>query len=109
MHGPPIPPVEVPVQWKTSKLPALQGLSTLGGYCHNSFPMVSPICQGLSNPTPTFRLTQIHHLSLGNHWLIRPELRSSGRSQFSIHTLHTFIQTPLGQVRPSSYIVHLMQ
>src|SRR5882724_13510906 len=68
-----------------------------------------PDCQGLSNPTPTFQLTQIHYPSLGIHRLIRPELRSSGRSRFPIHTLRAFIQTPLRQVCPSSYIVHLMQ
>src|SRR5882724_10702716 len=66
-------------------------------------------CQGLSNPTPTYRPTLIYRQSLGNHQPIRPELRSSGRSRFPIHTLRAFIQTPLGQVRPSSYIVPLTQ
>ena len=31
VHGPWMPSVEAPVHWKTSKLPASQGLSTLGG------------------------------------------------------------------------------
>src|SRR5882724_5502065 len=59
-------------------------------------------CQGLSNPTPAYRLTRIYRPSLGNHQPIRPELRSSGRSRFPIHTLRAFIQTLLRQVCLSS-------
>src|SRR5882724_5190874 len=66
-------------------------------------------CQGLSNPTPAYRPTQIYRPSLGNHRPIRPELRSSSQSQFPIHTLRAFIQTLLGQVHLSSYIVPLTQ
>src|SRR5882724_3321607 len=43
-HGPPTPPVVAPARPRTSTPPALQGLSTLGGgYCHDPFPMLSPI------------------------------------------------------------------
>src|SRR5882724_12653105 len=42
-HRPPMLPVKRPVHWKTTRLPASQGLSTLGGgYCHNLFPTLSP-------------------------------------------------------------------